>query len=156
MTRPVKTRDPPNVRSAAIALLARRDYATGELRARLERKGFDHSVVETAIAELLAERALDDSRFASNYVSYHAGRGQGPIRIAADLQALGLLPALIDAALAAGPDWRAAAGEVRLRKFGPEAPTVWAEKARQARFLQYRGFSSDHIRSALGADLDLD
>jgi regulatory protein len=46
--------------------------------------------------------------------------------------------------------------EVRNRKFGPEPPADWPEKARQARFLQYRGFSSDHIRLALGADFDLD
>jgi len=59
-------------------------------------------------------------------------------------------------ALATGPDWRILASEVRLRKFGTQEPPGWPEKARQARFLQYRGFSSDHIRSALGADLDLD
>jgi regulatory protein len=35
-------------------------------------------------------------------------------------------------------------------------PESWPEKARQARFLQYRGFSSDHIRAALGADFDSD
>jgi regulatory protein len=62
----------------------------------------------------------------------------------------------IDAALATGQDWRARAFEVRIRKFGPEAPEDWAERARQARFLQYRGFSSDHIRAATGADFDPD
>ena len=156
MRRPIKAHDPDGARIFAIALLARRDYASGELRARLERRGFDRSVVDCTIEELVRERALDDGRYANNYVSYHAGRGQGPLRIAADLQALGLPAALIDAALAAGPDWRTAARELRMRKFGPEAPSAWAEKARQARFLQYRGFSSDHIRLALGADLDLD
>jgi len=40
---------------------------------------------------------------------------------------------------------------VRARRFGAEVPADWREKARQARFLQYRGFSADHIRSALGA-----
>jgi regulatory protein len=113
-------------------------------------------VVDSTIEELVEERALDDGRYVANYVSYHASRGQGPLRIAADLQAVGLSAALIDAALDAGPDWRGIACEVRVRKFGPEVPAEWAEKARQARFLQYRGFSSDHIRSALGADFDLD
>jgi len=139
-----------------MAMLARRDYAIAELRERLERKGFDRTVVEGTLEELIEERALDDSRYASNYVSYHASRGQGPLRIAAELQARGLSAALIEAALAVGPDWQAAARALRLRKFGPEAPAEWAEKARQARFLQYRGFSSDHIRLALGADFDLD
>jgi len=148
--------DPAAARSVAIGLLARLDYATGELRARLQRKGFNADVVEATLGELIDERALDDARYAGNYVNYSASRGQGPLRIAAELKALELPPGLIEAALAGGPDWRALAGEVRNRKFGSEPPADWPEKARQARFLQYRGFSSDHIRLALGADFDLD
>jgi regulatory protein len=143
-------------RAAAIALLARRDYASGELRLRLQRKGFSSGVVESTVTELIEERALDDARYAGNYVGYAAARGHGPLRIAAELKALELPADLIQAALAGGPDWRALAGTVRNRKFGSEPPAEWPEKARQARFLQYRGFSSDHIRLALGADFDLD
>jgi regulatory protein len=152
----VQSRDPASARCAAIGLLGRRDFSTGELRGRLERKGFEADAVATAVAELVDERALDDARYATNYVSYGAARGHGPLRIASELKALELAGELIDSALAGGPDWRALAREVRHRKFGPDPPADWTEKARQARFLQYRGFSSDHIRSALGADFDLD
>ena len=151
--------EPENLTAArvvAIGMLARRDYASGELRARLERKGFGASTVEATIAELVEERALDDARYVGNFVSYSAARGQGPVRIAAELKALNLPGELIDTALAAGPDWRTLAAQARNRKFGPEPPADWPGKARQARFLQYRGFSSDHIRLALGADFDLD
>jgi regulatory protein len=148
--------DPGAARSAAIALLARRDFASGELRGRLERKGFDAAMVAGTIAELIEERALNDERYVANYVTYEAARGHGPVRISAELKALELPGGLIEAALANGPDWRALAREVRERKFGLVQPSDWTEKARQARFLQYRGFSSDHIRSALGADFDLD
>ncbi len=148
--------DPVAARSVVIGLLARRDFASGELRQRLERKGFPSEVIETTLAELSEERALDDARYAANYVSYSAARGQGPLRIAAELQAVELPAALIEAALAGGPDWRALAADVRRRKFGSGPPAGWPEKARQARFLQYRGFSADHIRLALGADSDLD
>jgi regulatory protein len=137
-------------------LLARRDFSSAELRGRLARKGFDAAVVAQVIAELVEERALNDSRYAANYVRYEAGRGHGPVRIRAELKGLELADELIEAALAEGPDWQALAREARMRKFGPEPPTGWPEKARQARFLQYRGFSSDHIRSALNADFDLD
>jgi regulatory protein len=113
-------------------------------------------VVTAVVAQLIEERALDDVRYADNYVAYQAGRGHGPLRIAAELRALGLPDALIDTALGGGPDWRALAREVRTRKFGTEPPEEWSEKSRQARFLQYRGFSSDHIRAATGADLDPD
>jgi len=140
----------------AIALLARRDFASGELRRRLTERGFAEEAVAAAVAALTEERALDDARFAQSYVAYHAGRGQGPVRIGADLAALGLTAELIDAALAGGPDWRTLAREVRAHKFGAQEPESWAERSRQARFLQYRGFSSDHIRLALGSDPGLE
>ena len=61
----------------------------------------------------------------------------------------------VDTAVAAGsPDWYLRAREARIRRFGPEVPLERAQKARQAAFLQYRGFSSDHIRAATGADPD--
>jgi regulatory protein len=122
----------------------------------LVRKGFEDSAAAAAIQGLSEERFLDDIRYAGNYVSYHAARGEGPLRIGHDLKSCGLPDDLIAAALTQGPDWRLLAREVRIRRFGAEEPSSFAQKARQARFLQYRGFSSDHIRSALGADFDLD
>ena len=51
-------------------------------------------------------------------------------------------------------DWVQAAREARRRKFGVSLPRDYRERAKQARFLQYRGFSSDQIRAALGPDED--
>ncbi len=135
-------------------MLARRDFATGELTARLLEDGYPAAAVAAVIAELSAERMLDDARFATHYVAYHAQRGHGPRRIAVELANRGVTPPDIDAALAAGPDWAMLAREVRSRRFGREIPDSWPEKARQGRFLQYRGFSSDHVRSALGPDFE--
>ena len=148
--------EPNAVRAAAVTLLARRDFAHRELHEKLTSRGFDANAVTAVLAELAGERLLDDERYAQNYVSFHARRKQGPVRIAADLRAHGLGPELIEAALASGPDWHALARSIRLARFGTKPPGSWAEKARQARFLQYRGFSSDHIRAATGADPDLD
>jgi regulatory protein len=148
---------PRTARDAAIGLLARRDFSSSELRNRLERKGFDPATAEATVADLIEDRAVDDARYVENYVSRHSDRGEGPLRMAAELAELGLPTQLIDTALAAGsPDWYSRAREARIRRFGPEVPGERAQKVRQARFLQYRGFSSDHIRSALGADFDLD
>jgi regulatory protein len=147
--------DPGAARAAAVTLLARRDYATAELRAKLESSGYAPDAVAQALSELGHERLIDDARFIENYIAQHAERGEGPVRIAADLEALRLDGALTDAALA-GQDWPTRARAVRERKFGPALPQGGAQKARQARFLQYRGFSSDHIRSALGPDFDPD
>jgi regulatory protein len=140
-------------RTAAIALLARRDFACRELREKLIGKGFKEATAASVVAELARELILDDGRCAKNCVAYHAGRGQGPVRIAAELQRRGIAADLIDTALAAGPDWSALACKVRRAKFGAQ-PSSWAQRARQARFLQYRGFSSDHIRAATGAEPD--
>jgi len=153
---PGKSTDPRAVRAAAFAHLARRDFASGELARKLTQQGFDAALSAQAVSELTAERYIDDPRFCENYVAYHAGRGEGPLRIAAELCARGLPSALIDTALATVTDWRARAAGVRARRFGAALPESWPERSRQARFLQYRGFSSDHIRAALGIDFTLD
>lgn len=149
-------RDPQGARLVALRLLTGRDFASADLRARLEARGFAAQAVRTVLEELTDSGVLNESRFAENYVSWHAGRGQGPLRIEADLRRLGIPEPLIEAALAAGPDWAALAGRVCRGKFGAQVPASWREKARQMRFLQYRGFSADHIRAATGADPDTD
>ncbi len=153
---PEQAADPDAIQRAAVALLARRDFASSELQEKLQSQGYDGEQVAVAIAELIERRIVDDARFVENHISYHANRGQGPLRIASELKALGLPDGLVDAALKAGPDWCALARQARIRKFGVDPPVEWREKTRQVRFLQYRGFSSDDIRSALGADFDPD
>ncbi len=140
----------------AVGLLARRDYGSGELAGKLGQRGFASPLIETLIGELRARALLDDERYAGHYVAYHSARGQGPVRIRRDLGQAGVAAPLIDAALAAVGDWAGIARQVRRRRFGAKAPASWAEKGRQARFLQYRGFTNDHIRSALGPDFDPD
>ena len=139
--------------------LSRREHSRAELRSKLTAQGYQATVTDEALDGLESERLLDDQRFAESFVRMHAGRGQGPRRIRQDLLGAGIGATLIDQALEQGGDWSVLARETRRRKFGDETPADWAERGRQARFLQYRGFSTDHIRSALGgseADLDLD
>jgi regulatory protein len=147
--------DLSKARAAAVKLLARRDFAGTELKQKLQSQGFETTVVDEAVDELTAGGVLNDARYAEHFVTYHAERGQGPVRITALLREQGLPEDAIDAALATGPDWRARAREVRIRRFGFKEPASWPEKAKQGRFLQSRGFSSDHIRAALGPDVDL-
>jgi regulatory protein len=137
-----------------VTLLARRDHACGELAAKLRERGFDAGVIEPLVAGLRDRRLLDDERFAGHFVAYHRARGQGPVRIRRELEQVEVDSALIEAVLDAAGDWGDSARSARIRRFGAKLPASWPEKARQARFLQYRGFSSDHIRLALGSDLD--
>ncbi len=87
-------------------------------------------------------------------------RGQGPARIRQELRRAGVAEDADREAAAdpanGGTDFARLARETRTRKFGPKVPKDWKEKARQARFLQYRGFSTDHIRAALDGDFEVD
>ena len=47
------------------------------------------------------------------------------------------------------------ARSVREKKFGPERPADYRERARQSRFLQYRGFTGEQIQSAFDDDDDV-
>ena len=144
------------MRTAALALLAGRDFSQQELAARLRRKGYGVDLVDQAVATLVQQGLLRESRFVEQFVHQHARRGHGPQRIRMELRQRGVEDALIEQSLAqAGLDWLRAAREARRRKFGAAYPGDLRERAKQARFLQYRGFASDQIRAALGLGEDV-
>jgi regulatory protein len=150
--------DPNHSYQYAIALLARRDYSSGELTRKLEQRGYLEHAVGPVVEELLATNKLNDERYSQNFVAYRARRGHGPARIRGELKTSGLGRSIIDDAVKGedAPDFLKLARAVRSRKFGPEIPLDRKERARQARFLQYRGFSNDHIRAVLDEDPELD
>ena len=154
-----KAADPRAAHAAAVALLARRDFGTVELERKLTQKGYTRDAIQQALAELAEDKMLDDRRYGANVVAYRARRGQGPARIRNELRRSGLDDEAIEQAVKGGdeaPDFVALARQARSRKFGPDLPSDWKERAKQARFLQYRGFSTDHIRAALEGDPELD
>jgi regulatory protein len=136
--------------------LARRDYASEDLRLKLLEKGYDVTVVLPLIEALRGEKLLDDRRYLENFVAYHAARGQGPLRIRLELRRHGLQGTLVEEYLDAFPDWIAHLEKERVKKFGAKLPRDYADRQRQARFLGYRGFTSVQIRMALGFDVELD
>jgi regulatory protein len=143
--------DERTVRTAALALLAGREFGRAELARRLHRRGFPLQTVESVVHGLVTERLLSESRFTEQFIRQHAGRGHGPVRIRAELRERGVAESDIDEALeAAAEDWTAVAREARRKRFGAAAPADFRERARQGRFLQYRGFSAEQIRAALG------
>jgi regulatory protein len=143
-------------RVAALDALARRDYASADLRRKLLQKGYDAAVVAPLLDALRAEKLLDDRRYTENFVAYHAARGQGPLRVRADLRRHGLEGTLVEERLGAFPDWIVQLQKAQQKKFGAKLPSNYADKQRQVRFLGYRGFTSAQIRTALGFDIDLD
>jgi regulatory protein len=138
----------------AVTLLARRDYSTHELKKKLAERGYDEHAREVVVDDLESMGKMNNERYGQNVVAYRARRGHGPARIRNELKKSGLSRSDIDAAVKSedAPDFLALARSTRTRKFGPEIPRDRKERAKQARFLQYRGFSNDHIRAALEGD----
>jgi regulatory protein len=150
--KPEAADDESRIRSVALALQAYREHGGKELEAKLTRKGYDSLTTAQVIDDLRESGLVSDQRFAEAFVRGHVSRGHGPIRIRYELRDLGVLPDLIAAALEAQEfDWKQLALQVRERKFGPAVPPAYAARAKQMRFLQYRGFSTDQIRAAFAA-----
>ena len=153
---PVDALDSRAARVAALDALARRDYASEDLRRKLLDKGYDPTAVAGVIERLCSEKLVDDRRYVESFVSYRAARGQGPQRVRADLRKIGLEGEIVEQGLTAYGDWIADLRRARQKKFGAQLPTLYADKQRQARFLGYRGFTGAQIRVALGFDMDID
>jgi len=144
--------DTGRVRSSALGFLARREHSAAELKGKLESRGFDEATTAQVLAQLEQGGLLSDERYVVSFISHHAARGQGPVRIRAGLREAGVSGELIDRLLGeAEVDWVMTAREAWRKKFRTP-PGSFAERAKQARFLQYRGFSQDQIRAVFGAD----
>jgi regulatory protein len=134
-------------------LLARREHSAQELRIKLISRDFDADEIDLAIERLIDEGLLSDARFAEAFVASRVRKGQGPIRIRGDLEQRGVAGELIEAVLErADADWFVIAREVPQRKYGATSPREYRERARQSRFLQYRGFNGEQISRAFDSN----
>ena len=141
------------LRHAALDWLGRRDYSRSELTRKLKRKFGDEA--EADFAELFdwleEHRFLDESRYLDILIRSAIERGHGLLRLRQDLRQRGITPALIDQALSSlEVDWFELARNLRARRFGLKPVTDQKEKARQLRYLQYRGFTGEQCFHALG------
>ena len=149
--------DEPACTRATLELLARREHSRRELTRKLAARGFPDDVVTSVLEKLERTGALADARFTDSFVRSRVSKGQGPQRIRAELAQRGISDEEADGVLrAAEVDWLATIRAVRAKRFGAEPPRDYAERARQARFLQYRGFDSAQIRAALEFDAEVD
>jgi len=140
---------PLEARKKAMDFLARREYGQTELIKKLAGKGFERDAAEQAVSQLTSDGLQSDQRFADSFVQSRINQGKGPVRIRLDLGQRGISDSTTEIALEeAEADWFALAREQRVKKFGEDAPSNFKDKARQMRFLQYRGFEQDHIQSA--------
>jgi len=147
--------DPVGIRRVAMDLLARREHSVAELRVRLREKFGETAALEPELERLVAERLLDDARFAEAFVRMHRNRGHGPVRILHELEQRGVDAELAEAAVEPRAiEWAGLARQWRVRRFGDGLPASAAEWQRQARHLQHRGFSMEQVRQALREERD--
>ncbi len=157
---PKRSRAASSPRNIAIEILARREHSVLELREKLLAREFPPDDVEQTLSALTADGLLSEQRFIDSFLASYTRRGHGPLWLRAELQRRGITSAEIAAALAGQEitgqpvDWPAQARTVRENRFGPAQPLDYKERARQSRFLQYRGFSSEQVRQAFDGGED--
>ena len=137
-------------RNQAIRLLSRREHSRKELQHKLYGKGFEDGLVSDLLDALEKERLLSDARYAEAYIFSRSQKGYGPQRIQRELGERGVDEGMVSRLLSdMDVDWMEIAVRVRKKKFGSGVPDRWEDKARQIRFLQYRGFTQEQINRAL-------
>ena len=150
------------LRKKAMDLLARREHAVGELQRKLQAhvdgrakaKNLDASIIGDVLEKLQNEGLVSDERFTEAFVRYRCNNGYGPQRIQAELRERGVSEKIAGICLDFGdPQWFERALSVRNKRFGDDKPKDFKERARQARFLQYRGFTTDQARQVLDGDV---
>lgn len=162
------------LRWLAFYYLSRREHSAGELRQKLIDKEQDPAKVDELLQEFAEKGYQSDYRTALMLIREGIRKGRGRLRIKNDFYKRKVaLPSnideLIDMAtednaefvdvvsdneLVDGVDWLRLAVEARVKKYGDEIPTDQKAKARQLRFLQYRGFKPDICFGAINHNLE--
>lgn len=162
------------LRWLAFYYLSRREHSAGELRQKLLEKEQDPDKIEELLQEFAEKGYQSDHRTALMLIREGIRKGRGRLRIKNNfykrkVEVPANIDELIDMAmedneefvdmlsnhdLVDGVDWLRLAVEARVKKYGSEIPTEPKIKARQLRFLQYRGFKPDICFQAITHNLE--
>ncbi|ALF59343.1 regulatory protein RecX [Psychrobacter urativorans] len=164
------------LRWLAFYYLSRREYGKAELRQKLLDKEQDPDKTDALLDEFESKGYQSDYRTTLMLIreSIRKGRGRGHIKQEFYRKKIDMpsnIDELIDMAneesdefrefiddsedsLIEGIDWLKLAVTARTKKYGENIPIEQKDKARQLRFLQYRGFDTDICFQALNYTLD--
>ncbi len=144
-----------SLKARALKYLSAREHSRMELARKLSRYEQEGDDIEALLDALEAAKLLSQSRFSESLVHRRAARF-GNNRILSELQMHGIDgDALDDIKSSLACDEVARAREVWRRRFG-QMPADAAERAKQMRFLQQRGFSHGAIQAAMRGSPDTD
>lgn len=140
---------PIAIRKVAMDLLAMREHGRIELKRKLLRKGAEPQFIDAVLDQLTQDKLLSEERYLESYIRSRANNGYGPLRIQQELLERGLNKIEINQAIEhLGYDWQEKLRNLWKKKFG-SPPKDIKEKAKQGRFLLYRGFNMDMINKLL-------
>ena len=143
-----KTLTGQRLRSYAFALLTRRDYSQAELITKLNQYAVHPDEVANLVEDLAEQNYQSDQRVAEQTLASQIRKGKGLQRIKQTLKAKQLDTELITEELQ-DIDWYEQAYQLKVKKFGEAVTKDPKTKAKQIRFLQYRGFDMDVIMKAV-------
>jgi regulatory protein len=133
------------IKLKAMNLLARREHSQAELQRKLVAKGFAPNAVNAVMQELMRANLQSDARFTASYIRSRMHQGFGPLKIQYELRAKG-----IDSAINSNDAiWLQKAQEIWQKKFGNNTAKDLQSRAKQIRFMQYKGFTSEQIKYVL-------
>ena len=145
-----KSTDQLEARKKAMDYLSRREYGFYELVEKVVLYGFLEETALFAVEKLASEGLQDDKRYVESFIQSRINQGKGPLRIQQELQHRKVSDNLInDAINETTENWFKLAEKVRLKKFSSKIPLDFQKKAKEMKFLKYRGFESDHIQYAM-------
>jgi regulatory protein len=134
------------IRKKAMDLLARREHSEQELRRKLKSREYDADAIDEVLHALISDRLQSDERFTEAYVNHRFNAGVGPLKIRYELRQKGVSDLLADEFLELLSErWDRLMVQQRVRKYGETIPADYAERMKQARFLQNRGFSPESV-----------
>lgn len=150
------------LRWLAFYYLSRREHSRYELQQKLLAKGCEPQAINALLVEFAEKDYQSDERCAYMIIreSVRKNRGRAHIREALKRARLDLPYSLdelieqagvsvLDESEAEAVDWLKLAVEARTKKYGGDIPSTPKDKAKQLRFLQYRGFEMSVCFDAL-------
>lgn len=163
------------LRWLAFYYLSRREYGKAELKQKLLDKEQDAASIDALLDEFEQKGYQSDYRTTLMLIRENIRKGRGRERIKQEFYRKKItmpsnIDELIDMAntesdefsefvndddsLVEGVDWLKLAVAARTKKYGDDIPIEQKDKARQVRFLQYRGFKANICFEALNYTLD--
>src|SRR5580704_17352524 len=139
----------------ALKMLGRRELSEAQVRQRLARRQHAPDAIDSAVARLREERAIDDVRTAEAIARTQTSvKRRGRLRVRRQIEQAGIQPATarraVDEVFAAlDPDALLEASLAK-RLRGREQIADQAELARLYRYLIGQGFEPDRVMAALG------